>query len=94
MLHAINTSHRKKEAFIYEYPLQISPFAHIKTHNIKLLFDNTLLMHGRHFVYRNQPVNMRMRVWYLDGYEAGLCCYLVIHMENILRPLQLFYLHL
>jgi hypothetical protein len=42
----------------------------------------------------NQPLNMRMRVWYLHCPEAGLCCYLVIHIENVLRPLQLFYFHL
>jgi hypothetical protein len=39
-------------------------------------------------------MNMRMRVCYLDRHEAGLCCYLVIHIENLLRPLQLFYFHL
>jgi hypothetical protein len=32
-----------------------------------------------------------MRVCYLDCHEAGLWCYLVIHVENLLRPLQLFY---
>jgi hypothetical protein len=37
---------------------------------------------------------MRMRVCCLDCYEAGLCCYLVIHIVNLLRPLQLFYFHL
>jgi hypothetical protein len=37
---------------------------------------------------------MNMRVCYLDCHEAGLCCYLVIHIENLLRPLQLFYFHL
>jgi hypothetical protein len=37
---------------------------------------------------------MRMTVCYLDCHEAGLCCYLVIHIENLLRPLQLFYFHL
>jgi hypothetical protein len=26
-------------------------------------------------------------------HEAGLCCYLVIHMETLLRPLQLFYFY-
>jgi hypothetical protein len=30
----------------------------------------------------------------VDCHEAGLCCYLVIHMENLLRPLQLLYFHL
>jgi hypothetical protein len=42
----------------------------------------------------NQPVNLRMRICYLDCHEAGLCCYLVIHIENLLHPLQLFCFHL
>jgi hypothetical protein len=33
---------------------------------------------------------MRMRVWYLDCHEAGLCCSLVIRIQNILRPLQIY----
>jgi hypothetical protein len=37
---------------------------------------------------------MRMRVCYIDCYEAELCCNLMIHNENLLRPLQLFYFHL
>jgi hypothetical protein len=37
---------------------------------------------------------MRMRVCYIDCHEAGLCCYLWIHIENLLHPLQLFYFHL
>jgi hypothetical protein len=37
---------------------------------------------------------MRMRVCYLDYHKAGLCCYVVIHIEDLLRPLQLFYFHL
>jgi hypothetical protein len=35
-----------------------------------------------------------MRVCYLDCHEAGVCCYLVIHVENVLRPLQMFCFHL
>jgi hypothetical protein len=34
---------------------------------------------------------MRMPVSYLDCHEAGLCCYLVIHIESLLRLLQQFY---
>jgi hypothetical protein len=52
------------------------------------------LKHGRHFDYRNPPLNMRIRVCYLDCHEAGLCCYLLIHTEILLRPLRLFYFHL
>jgi uncharacterized membrane protein len=62
-----------------------------KMHNTVLLFGSIHLKHGRYFDYRSQPLNMRMRVCYLDCHEAGLCCYLVIHIENILHQLQLFY---
>jgi hypothetical protein len=34
---------------------------------------------------------MHMRVCYLHCHEAGLCCYLVIHTENLLHPFQMFY---
>jgi hypothetical protein len=34
---------------------------------------------------------MRMRVYYLDGYEARRCRYPLIHIENLLHPFQLFY---
>jgi hypothetical protein len=37
---------------------------------------------------------MRMRVCYLECHEAGLCCNLSVHIENLLRPLQLFYFRL
>jgi hypothetical protein len=32
-LYATDTSQRKQETFLYEYPLRLSPFAHKKTHN-------------------------------------------------------------
>jgi hypothetical protein len=35
-----------------------------------------------------------MLIYYRDCNEAGLCCYLVIHIGNLLRPLQVFYFHL
>jgi hypothetical protein len=57
-----------------------------------LLFDSVLLKHGHHLDNWNQALNMRMRVCYLDCREAWLCCYLVTHTENLLLPLQLFYL--
>jgi hypothetical protein len=65
-----------------------------KTHNRTLLFDSTLLKHGRHFDYWNYPLNIRLRLCYLECHEAGLCCYLVIRIENLLHPLHLFYFHL
>jgi hypothetical protein len=69
----------------------MSPFTHKKKHNRMLLFGITLLKHDRHFDYWNQPLNMC--VCYLDCHETGLCCYLVTHIENLLRPLQLFHFH-
>jgi hypothetical protein len=74
--------------------LCIKSFCLQKTHNRTLLFGSKILMHGRHFDYWNQPPNMRMRVCYLDYHEAELCYYLLIHIENVLRLLQLFYFHL
>jgi hypothetical protein len=72
----------------------LSPFAHRKKRNRMLLFGSTILKHGRHFDYWNQPVKMSMLVWYLACHEAGLWCYLVIHIETLLHPLQLFYFYL
>jgi hypothetical protein len=37
---------------------------------------------------------MRMPVCYLDFHKVGLSCYVVIHIEDLLRPLQLFHFHL
>jgi uncharacterized membrane protein len=64
----------------------IESFYAQKTHNTALLFGSIHLKDGRYFDYRSQPLNMRMRVCYLDCHEAGLCCYLVIRMENYLLP--------
>jgi hypothetical protein len=87
-LYMTNTSHRKQEIFLYECPLHWELFPVKKTHNRTLLFGSKVLKNGRHFDYWNQPLNMRMRVYYLDCHEASLCCYLVIHIENLLRQLQ------
>jgi hypothetical protein len=70
----------------------LSHFAH-RTHNRTLLFSITLLKHGRLFDYWNPLLNMD-NMYYLNCHEAGLCCYLVIHIENLSHPLQLFYFHL
>jgi hypothetical protein len=74
--------------------LCIESFCLQKAHNRTLLFGSILLKHGRHLDYWNQLLNILMLGFYLDYHEAGLCCYLVIHIGNILRPLQLFYFHL
>jgi hypothetical protein len=65
-----------------------------KTHSRTLVFGRILLKHSHHFDYWKQPLNMRMRVCYLDCHKAGLYWYLMIHLENVLWPLQLFYFHL
>jgi hypothetical protein len=93
-LYMTDTSHSKQEAFLYEYPLHWVLLPTEKTHNKRLLRSITLLKHGRQFDYWNWPLNIRMRVCYLDCHEAGLCCYLVMHIENLLRPLQLICIHL
>jgi hypothetical protein len=54
-----------------------------------LLFGITLLEHAPQIHYWNHPLNMCMHVCYIDHHEAGLCCYLVIYIENLLHPLQL-----
>jgi hypothetical protein len=58
-------------------------FCSQKTHNRTLLFGSIHLKLGRYFEYRNQLLNLRLRVCYLECHEAGLCCYLVIHIENL-----------
>jgi hypothetical protein len=54
-----------------------------ETHKRTLFFGRILFKYSRHFDYRNQPLNMLILVYYLDCHEAGLCCYLVVHIENI-----------
>jgi hypothetical protein len=92
-LYETNTSHRKYETLFMNIIYTESFCPQKKKDNRKLLFCSTLFKHGRHFDYWNQPLNMRMRVCYLHCHETGLCCYLVIHIENLLRPLQMFYIH-
>jgi hypothetical protein len=36
-------------------------------------------------IIKDHPLNIRMRVCYQDCHEAGLCCYLVTHIENLLH---------
>jgi hypothetical protein len=43
-----------------------------------------LLKHGHHFDCFKQPLNMHMHLCHLDFHEARLCCYLEIHIENII----------
>jgi hypothetical protein len=73
--------------------LCIESFCPQKTHS-RTLFFGSILSSSHHYDYWNQPLKMHMHVCYLHYHEAGLCCYLVLHTENLLRPLQLFYFHL
>jgi hypothetical protein len=86
-LPAINRKH------VFMNTICCESFSPQKTHKRTLLFGSILLKHGRRCDYWNKPLNMRMRVCYLDSKEAGLCCCLVMQMENLLRPLQLLYFH-
>jgi hypothetical protein len=72
-----------RKYFFYEYPLHWVLLS-TKMYNRTLLFCKTLLKHGRHFDYWNQPQNMRIRVCYLDYHGARLCCYLVIHNRKFI----------
>jgi hypothetical protein len=65
-----------------------------ETRNRRLLFGITLPKHGRHFYYWNQPLNMCMSRCYIDCYEAGLCCYLVITDRKPITSITAVYFHL
>jgi hypothetical protein len=84
-LYSTNRSHTKQKTFLYEYLLHWLLLPTKKTRS--LFFGSILLKHCRYFDYWNQPLN------YLDCHETGLCCYIVIHIENLLHSLQLFYFH-
>jgi hypothetical protein len=91
MLQTLPTINRE---YFFMSLLCTASFCPQKTHKRTLLFGSVIPMHGRHFDYWNQPLNMRMRICYLNCHDAGLCCYLVIHIEDLWCPLQLFYFHL
>jgi hypothetical protein len=73
-LYVTNTSHRKQETFLNEYPFHWDLMPTKEKHNKTLLFGNILLKQGTIFYYWNQSLNMRMWVCYLDCHEVGLCC--------------------
>jgi hypothetical protein len=93
-LYVTNTFHSKQETFLYKYSLKWIFLPTKKAQYRTLLFGSTLLKHGSHFDYWNQPLNIDMRVKYLDCHKAWLCCYLVVYIENLLRPYQLLCFHL
>jgi hypothetical protein len=87
-----NASQRKQETLLYAYPLH---WVILPTKRTTKRWSSPIYSkQGRHSDYWNRSLNMRMRVCYQNCYAAELCCYLVMHIENLLRPLQLFYFHL
>jgi hypothetical protein len=84
-----NTSHRKQETFFYEY---LWHWVLLPERKRTIERYSSVVMSLEH--YWNQSLNMCIRVCYLNCHEAGLCCHLVIHIENLLHQLQLFYFHL
>jgi hypothetical protein len=82
--------HHKQEILIYEYPLHwvLMPYKNAQEETALRYYT---LKQSRHFDHRNQPQDMRMRVCYVHCHEADLCSYLVIHIEILLHPLNLFY---
>jgi hypothetical protein len=89
-LYATNTSRRKQETLLGKYPLHwvLCPPPPKNRQKCTLAFGILHLEDDRHFDSWNQPLNTLPRC-----HEAGLCCYLVIYIENLGHPLQLFYFH-
>jgi hypothetical protein len=81
-LYMVITSHWKQE-HLFMNILCIESFYPQNMYNRTLFFGSLLLKHGHNFDYWDQPLNMRMSI-----------CYLVIHIENLVCPFQLFYFHL
>jgi hypothetical protein len=86
LLYPTNTSHRKQETFLYEYSLH---WVLLPTKKRRTTERCSSVIHSSSTV-----AILTTETSLLDCYEDGLCCYLVIHIENLLRPLQLFYFHL
>jgi hypothetical protein len=93
LLCVTNTFHHKQETFLCEYSLHLVLLLTRNARQNTAVIGSTLLKNGCHLYYRNQLLNMRICVCCLDSYEAEHCCYLVIHLENLLHSLQLFYFH-
>jgi hypothetical protein len=90
-LYMTDTSHRKQETFLYEYPLHWVLLSPPQKKNRTLFFGSTPSSKVAIFTSWNQPLIMLMRVCYVDCNEAGLCCYLAIHIGNLFRQIKLFF---
>jgi hypothetical protein len=81
-LYATNTSHRKQETFLYEYSLH---WVFLPTENAQL-FSSVVYSSSTVVILTTETsLSMRVHVCCLDCHEAGLCCYLEIHIENLLH---------
>jgi hypothetical protein len=93
-LYMTNAFHHKQETFPFENLLHwvLLP---TKKHKTEHFFSVVHSSSSLHFDFWNQPLKMCMRVCYPDlRHGAGLCCYLVTHLGNLLCPFRLFYFHL
>jgi hypothetical protein len=70
----------------------LSPFAH-KTKRTTERCSSVIRSWSTVAIFTTET-SLSTRACYLDCHESGLCCYLVVHTENLLRPLQLFHFHL
>jgi hypothetical protein len=82
LLYATNTSHRKQETFLYEYPLKWI-----------LLPTESAQQNAVHSSITVANLSTETSLWICacasdTCHEAGLCCYLVILIESLLLPLQ------
>jgi hypothetical protein len=83
-LYATNTSHRKQETFLYEYPPH---WVFLPTKSTTQRCSSVVHPSSTVAILTTEA---SMRACYLNCHEAGLYCSIVIHIENLLRPLQLF----
>jgi hypothetical protein len=70
----------------------VGSFRPQKTHNITLLFGNTLLSHSRNFHCWNQPLNMCLRVFYLECHEGDTHRKPITSITSVLLPFVVYLL--
>jgi hypothetical protein len=92
-LYATDTSHRKREAFLYEQPLHWVLLPRKKNAQQNSFFGSIRPKHGRHFDYWNQPLNMHMRVCYLLSWSWTVLLPNDTHIKRF-TSITAVYLHL
>jgi hypothetical protein len=97
-LYATSTSHRKQETFLYKYPVH---WVLLPTKNAQQNVNLRCYTPQKRSPYwLLKPVSEHAHARLLPRPVQkwpSLCpsgCFLMIHIENLLRPLQLFYFHL